>query len=223
MSLPWRLVVVHDARATPGPVDDLVRVALDELGVGAAERPGPAPLPHLRLERPRPALAGRARRRPAGPPQRRQVPRQERGRPHRGRARRCRRRAVGLRAAPGRRPGHRQWPGRRDSSLGARRGVAQGRRSRVRAPRCPDGRRSGVAERPRSRGGLRGRRGGADRSRRRIPSSWSSRQRWQRRLAEPGVEDVAQVLAGHLGGQVDEQLRGHRASAGGGRPRCAGS
>ena len=36
MSLPWRLVVVHDARARPGLVDDLVRVALGELGVDAA-------------------------------------------------------------------------------------------------------------------------------------------------------------------------------------------
>ena len=36
MSLPWRLVVVHDARARRGPVDDLVRVALRQLGVGAA-------------------------------------------------------------------------------------------------------------------------------------------------------------------------------------------
>ncbi len=39
MSLPWRLVVVHDARATRGPVDDLVRVALRQLGVGAAGGP----------------------------------------------------------------------------------------------------------------------------------------------------------------------------------------
>lgn len=39
VSLPWRLVVVHDARATRGPVDDLVRVALRQLGVGAAGGP----------------------------------------------------------------------------------------------------------------------------------------------------------------------------------------
>jgi 4'-phosphopantetheinyl transferase len=39
VSVPWRLVVVHDARATPGPVDELVRVALGELGAGAAIGP----------------------------------------------------------------------------------------------------------------------------------------------------------------------------------------
>jgi len=37
VSLPWRLVVVHDARARTGPVVDLVRVALDVLGVAAAD------------------------------------------------------------------------------------------------------------------------------------------------------------------------------------------
>ena len=36
VSLPWRLVVVHDARITPRPIDDLVGIACDELGVGAA-------------------------------------------------------------------------------------------------------------------------------------------------------------------------------------------
>jgi 4'-phosphopantetheinyl transferase len=37
VALPWRLVIVHDARATPGPVDDLVRVALVELGAAACD------------------------------------------------------------------------------------------------------------------------------------------------------------------------------------------
>jgi 4'-phosphopantetheinyl transferase len=37
VSLPWRLVIVHDARTRPAPVDELVRVALDALGVVATE------------------------------------------------------------------------------------------------------------------------------------------------------------------------------------------